>query len=240
MTKVFLGGSRRVGRLNNEIRAHIDSIIEDQPSIIVGDANGADKALQSYLNERGYRNVEVFCSGGRCRNNIGEWKVRVVPTAEREASFSFYSAKDLAMAQEATVGLMVWDGKSVGTLCNVLRLIRQKKSAAVYSAPEKTFRQLTSMADWRDFIRHCKSDLRRKLEKRIKVSEASEQGAVVQLTLILNADNRDTGKRDPTLVESPPIASPTRKTGRRTAARLTAGKAERRDGKKRKRPGGDS
>src|ERR1700678_1919666 len=133
MTTVFLGGSRHVSRLNDEVRARIDNMIERGFAIVIGDANGADKALQSYLKNRGYRNVQVYCSGGHCRNNLGEWAVHAAKAETRERSFDFYSVKDRAMAQAATVGLMVWDGKSVGTLCNVLRLLSQKKKAAVHT-----------------------------------------------------------------------------------------------------------
>jgi hypothetical protein len=184
MTKVFLGGSRHVSRLNDDVRARIDVMIEKELPIVIGDANGADKAMQAYLNNQGYRNVQVFCSGGRCRNNLGEWDVRAVPTETREASFDFYSAKDQAMAQEATVGLMVWDGKSVGTLCNVFRLLSQRKKAAVYTVPEKAFRELKSATDWDDFVRHCKSDVRRKLEDRTDGAKASKRAAPAQLSLM--------------------------------------------------------
>ncbi len=183
MTKVFLGGSRHVSRLNNDVRARIDVIVDKGLPIVIGDANGADKALQAYLKTRGYRNVRVFYSGGHCRNNLGEWDVRAVPTEVREASVDFYSAKDLAMAQEATVGLMVWDGKSVGTLCNVFRLLSQKKKAAVYSIPEKSFRELRTATDWSEFVRQCKSDVRRKFEERTQ-AKAAKRVAAGQLSLI--------------------------------------------------------
>jgi predicted Rossmann fold nucleotide-binding protein DprA/Smf involved in DNA uptake len=67
MTTVFLGGSRHISRLNDEVRARIDNMIERGFPIVIGDANGADKALQSYLKARGYRNVQVYCSGSSFR-----------------------------------------------------------------------------------------------------------------------------------------------------------------------------
>lgn len=53
--------------------------------------------------------------------------MRVVPASKGKKGFHFYAAKDQRMAEEASVGLMVWDGKSVGTLTNVLRLVRRRK-----------------------------------------------------------------------------------------------------------------
>ncbi len=182
MTTVFLGGSRHISRLNDEVRARIDNMIERGFPIVIGDANGADKALQSYLKARGYRNVQVYCSGGHCRNNLGEWAVHAVKAETRERSFDFYSVKDRAMAQAATVGLMVWDGKSVGTLCNVFRLLNQKKKAAVYTVPDKTFHELKSERDWTEFVSHCGSDIRRKLEERTETETASKQREPAQLS----------------------------------------------------------
>jgi hypothetical protein len=37
------------------------------------------------------------------------------------------------MAAQATVGLMLWDGESRGTLLNVLRLVAQGKPVVVYN-----------------------------------------------------------------------------------------------------------
>jgi hypothetical protein len=70
------------------------------------------------------------------------------------------------MAQEATVGLMVWDGKSIGTLLNVFRLLRLKKKAVIYIVPEKTFCEFRSGAEWEDFIASYDIGLRREVEKR--------------------------------------------------------------------------
>ena len=55
MTKVFIAGSRRLSRLNAEVKRRIDTMIEKDFTILVGDANGADKAVQRYLAEKGYR-----------------------------------------------------------------------------------------------------------------------------------------------------------------------------------------
>ena len=60
MTKVFIGGSRQLGRLNPDIRQRLDSIIENSFTILVGDANGIDKAVQKYCAERNY--PRVLCS----------------------------------------------------------------------------------------------------------------------------------------------------------------------------------
>ena len=38
------------------------------------------------------------------------------------------------MSEEASFGLMIWDGESAGTLMNVLRLIKRNKNVVVFEA----------------------------------------------------------------------------------------------------------
>jgi hypothetical protein len=147
--KVFIGGSRRVSRLGEQVKARLDEIIRKQLPVIIGDANGADKAVQDYFRRRGYEQVEVFCTEGRCRNNVGNWKIRPVPApAGRKRDFEYYAAKDRVMAGEGSIGFMLWDGKSRGTLANVLRLLEQGKKVVMYVAPAKQFTTLRNMSDW--------------------------------------------------------------------------------------------
>jgi hypothetical protein len=162
MTKVFIGGSRRVARLNADVRRRIDRVIEQDLPVLIGDANGADKAIQKYLQSRGYKAVEVFCSAGECRNNIGKWPIRSVPTSQARRNFEFYAAKDEQMAREASVGFMIWDGKSAGTLANVARLLYQGKKVVVYSTPTKRFVTLRAEADWERLVDNCGKDVREK------------------------------------------------------------------------------
>ena len=83
MTTVFVGGSRRVSELSAEVRERLDNIMEGKFTVVIGDATGADKAVQRYLYDKHYRNVEVFCSGGICRNNVGDWQNRRIRSANR-------------------------------------------------------------------------------------------------------------------------------------------------------------
>jgi len=114
VTSVFIGGSRAVSRLNDTIREQLENRIERGCQILIGDANGADRAVQQYFADRGYRNVTVF-SADSCRNNIGGWPQRKVHRDRPRRDFAYYAAKDVAMAQAAKCGVMLWDGKSKGT-----------------------------------------------------------------------------------------------------------------------------
>ncbi len=165
MTTVFLGGSRAIELVPAEVALRLGRIVEQRLPVIVGDAKGADLALQRFFRGAGYPLVEVFCTGGRCRNNVGSWRVRNVLAPPGTRGFGFYAAKDRVMADEATVGMMLWDGQSAGTVMNVLRLVRRKKKAVVHIGPTSVFVEVKNEADWERFLGECSMELRRKLER---------------------------------------------------------------------------
>lgn len=166
MTTVFLGGSRHVSRIGAAVRKRLDKIIDNNFRVLIGDANGADKSIQQYLFAKNYANVEVFCTEGVCRNNVGDWKVRSIRSKSGLRDFSFYATKDREMTKEATVGFMIWDGKSIGTLLNAFRLLTHEKKVVIYVTPEQQFLELRTFSDWNDFIGNYDENLQRKIRER--------------------------------------------------------------------------
>ncbi len=153
MKTVFIGGSRKLSRLNQQVRHRLDNIVEKGFSILIGDANGADRAVQTYLASKRYRKVTVFFIAGNCRNNVGDWVTHVVRPAHGAKGFAYFSAKDRVMAEEADYGLMLWDGKSRGTLTSIVDLIRHERPVVVYVASEKSFTTLHGRVEFADFVR---------------------------------------------------------------------------------------
>jgi hypothetical protein len=147
LKSVFIGGSRRVLRLAPEVLARIDRIIAKSLPVLVGDANGADKAVQRYLAQRNYSAVRVFCADAAPRNNVGRWPVRVVASRSPRKDFEHYAAKDRVMAAEASVGLMLWDGESHGTLMNVMRLAAANKAVVIFLQPQSAFVEVRTKTD---------------------------------------------------------------------------------------------
>src|SRR5262245_5558767 len=103
MMTVFIGGSRSVTILSPTVIERLDRLMSRQARVLIGDADGADVSVQIYLAKQGYRDVTVFCSGQRCRNNVGRWEERHVP-AEGRKGRAFYTVKDEHMATEAGWG----------------------------------------------------------------------------------------------------------------------------------------
>lgn len=165
MTNVFIGGSRRLSRLNDAIRSRLDNIVAQGLDVLIGDANGIDKAVQEHLASRGYRKVAVYCMDGRCRNNLGDWSTKDVRADRSKKDFSYYATKDAEMAKAASCGFMIWDGKSRGTLNNIANLLHARKKVAVYFSPEKSFHTVRSFDDLRVLLGRCPRDDRRRFEK---------------------------------------------------------------------------
>jgi len=148
MRSVFVAGSRAVSKLNSQIRERLDNVIQQNLQVLIGDANGVDKAVQRYLAKSRYQNVVVYCMES-CRNNAGDWPTRNHSAAINAArDRHYYGIKDLAMSQDADCGLMLWDGISKGTLTNVLNLLNAHKKLLLYLGPKKAFFKLNSYEDF--------------------------------------------------------------------------------------------
>lgn len=182
MTCVVLGGSRHISRLSDEVQARLARLVQLELRVIVGDANGADKALQQELSKQGHRLVEVFCSGnGSPRNNVGRWPCRHIATSAKPGTFEFYAAKDQAMALEASVGFMIWDGASVGTMLNVWRLLQQKKTTLLWAHGAQAFLELRDRAGWERLLALATAEARVSVEKRILSEHRTAPGAELPL-----------------------------------------------------------
>jgi len=171
MTKVFIGGSRAVNRLNPLVQARTDNVINQHFTVLIGDANGADKAIQRYLASKGYNNVIVYCMERKCRNNIGQWKTKRVEAGKDKRGFEYYAAKDIEMAKDASYGFMIWDGRSKGTLNNILNLLKLDKKVLVYFVPTSNCYTVTSYRDLLDLLGKCDEDARQNFEKYFSLAE---------------------------------------------------------------------
>jgi hypothetical protein len=175
MTKVFLSGSRHLTRLNPAIRERIDQVIASGAAVLIGDANGADRSMQAYLAEKGYDRVVVFCTGPACRNNLGGWETRrveAVPGARK--GFRFYALKDGRMSEEAAYGFAMWDGKSHGTLNNILNLLKQNKKVWVYFSPSNELRCLNSRRDLASLLADGGHETLDELEERLRIKKGTD------------------------------------------------------------------
>lgn len=132
--KLFVGGSLTISRLHPEAAWFLRKTLENKDQVLVGDAPGADDAVQRFLHGLRYQHVTVFYSGIGIRNNRGLWKTMWVDSGLKSKGHAMHGAKDRAMAKLADEGLMLWDGRTVGTVANALDLVRQEKPCAMVLA----------------------------------------------------------------------------------------------------------
>lgn len=152
---IFIAGPRAISKLNESIIHKIEKIIEDNCTILVGDANGVDKAVQYFCNEQNYKNVKIYATKGKARNNIGNWYVHNVDVPKNLKGFDFYAAKDYEMAKDADYGLMIWNGISKGTLNNIVNLLNMGKKTILYYSPEEQLYAINSLNGMKEFISRC-------------------------------------------------------------------------------------
>lgn len=171
MTTVFIAGSITIKRLHPMVRERIQNVVTSEFEIIVGDADGADSSIQQYLKSIGASRTTVYCSGASPRNNLGGWAVHGIETGYEPGSRAFFTAKDLAMAEVADFGLMVWDAKSTGTLSNVIELLGRKKKSVVFVNKEERFVTVGNVEQLEGLV-ECMSDhAKRKALEKIRLQD---------------------------------------------------------------------
>ncbi len=181
MTSVFIGGSRHLARLPAGVKQRLDNVIAKRLRVLIGDANGADKAVQTYLAGRQYDRVTVFCMAGGCRNNVGRWATREIPVSDRAKGFQHYAIKDTAMAGEAAFGLMIWDAKSKGTLNNIVNLLERGRPVVVYLGPAKSFAALRGASDLENLLRQCNRPEMERLGRELNIERRLSAAASARI-----------------------------------------------------------
>lgn len=175
MTTVFIAGSITIKRLDARVKERIDKVVESGFDVVVGDADGADAAIQRHLRDIGAKSATVYCSGCVPRNNVGDWAIQVVDTPHAPGSRAFFTAKDLQMARRADFGLMIWDTKSTGTLSNVIELLGRKKKSVVYMHRDKVFKNVGTVEDLESLTCSMAEPARRKADEKIRLSQRMDE-----------------------------------------------------------------
>lgn len=170
MTTVFIAGSISISRLHARVQERINKIVSSNFNVVVGDADGADTAIQECLYNCQANNVTVYCTGDTPRNNIANWPVHRVYSKAKAGSRAYFTAKDLEMARSSDYGLMVWDSKSTGTLSNVIELLREKKKSVVFVNKNKDFVTVSDVSGLEHLLTFMSSHARAKAEEKISLT----------------------------------------------------------------------
>lgn len=109
---VFMSGKVQVdGKMLDDlpdgVKNEIDKIVKSNAKVIVGDAPGADTAIQKYLDNLGYKNVKVYTADPEVRNNVGKWEVEKIGADGLTDDRDIRLQKDIAMTKAATRALAI-------------------------------------------------------------------------------------------------------------------------------------
>lgn len=150
---VFISGSRSVKQLDECIIANLRHWIKKNIHINIGDCYGLDLLVQSFLAQSKYKNVTVYATNGKVRNNVGNWEIKNITSNYKEGTRDYYTEKDIAMSNDSDYAFVIWDGVSKGSYNNIVRMIRLHKIAVVYEYKVETS---YIVQDFTDFISSSK------------------------------------------------------------------------------------
>lgn len=129
--KIFLSGSKTATALPKELTVLLDAYCAQNCEFLVGDCAGADTLMQKYLYQKGYIKVTVYVSGEQIRHHVADFPIWHIPVPDGAAGFAFYRQKDIAMVNNCDAAIMLWDGKTRGTRCNIEDMHRLGKPYTV-------------------------------------------------------------------------------------------------------------
>ncbi len=84
----------------------------------------------------------------------------------------FYAVKDKKMASDADFGFVLWDGKSAGSIGNVIEMIKQDKSVLIYVSKSKSFETVSSIETLLDQLRQTDPADREKLSRKLNLNKS--------------------------------------------------------------------
>jgi hypothetical protein len=115
-TKLLLMGSKafRAERLPREVASKIDEAILQSMTILVGEALGACRLYQDYLQAKEYRNV-IVGHAKSMRYNAGNWKTVQYGTDLKE--------RERGMIEDCDSAIVIWTDSS-GVIAENLELLK--------------------------------------------------------------------------------------------------------------------
>lgn len=142
--KIFISGSAGFGNqqtitvLPDDIKTELQTIIDNNDTVLIGDCAGIDTLVQNFFAEKNYDNVEVYFTWS-CRNlKKRSWLCRNIPTNGLSGRAG-RACKDIAMANDADAGIAIWNEISTGTGDNIRNLKAQNKPVRIYSTKSNTW-----------------------------------------------------------------------------------------------------
>ena len=139
MKKVFVSGSMSIKKLDGLVLESLNKIMSLNMRILVGNARGVDKLVQEYCVKNSYYNVVVYSIRNIHRNLIPDKFGFKWISAGNLTGRKAYEKKDEAMTRDSDYSFVIWDGKSKGSLNNIIRAIKSNQKIKVFYQKDKRF-----------------------------------------------------------------------------------------------------
>ena len=133
---MFISGKVKFDEpLPDSVKKHISKIIKANAKIHIGDAPGADTRVQDFLSEKNYRNVMVYSTDEKVRNNVGNWDVNYIRGGNELDEKAWRAQKDKAMTDVSNRGFAISsadDRPDSATSLNIQRLKDKGAPVVIY------------------------------------------------------------------------------------------------------------
>ena len=83
-----------------------------------------------------YPHVTVYVSGEHVRQHVSSYPVKHISIPDGTEGFALNRQKDIAMVLDCDEAVMLWDGKTRGTCCNIEDMKRAGKPYTVIMTAE--------------------------------------------------------------------------------------------------------
>jgi hypothetical protein len=156
--KLLLMGSKafKAEKLPTEVTSRIDEAIDQNMTILVGEALGAPRLYQDYLQSKDYRNV-IVGHAKSMRYNAGNWKTKQYGNDLKE--------RERGMIEDCDSAVVIWTDAS-GVIAENLELLKNLgKPTFIYENSTRTDTTKTGWLDPRriyDHYYHMKEYFRKK------------------------------------------------------------------------------
>jgi len=131
---VFISGSIAIKTLPTQVKNSVLKIMDQNMTILVGDASGIDTLIQDLCDTQNYTNLIVYTITPLPRylsTKSSSFKYIFVDSdIKKERERQTY--KDKAMSEDSTFSLVIWDGYSKGSYANIRRAFEQNKKVKVF------------------------------------------------------------------------------------------------------------
>ena len=159
--KVYVCGSLRSNpnicygtwKLPMNICNSIDSFIADGSEFLIGDREHVDRCVQDYLNNQKYGKVTIYVSGSKrsTKYNVGQWNEKHY-RSQGMTRQAIYIEKDFRMAEDADIGVAIWDGVSKEAFVDMLYFVALGKCMRLYLVPEDKWVNINNIESLQQFV----------------------------------------------------------------------------------------